>query len=121
MARVGPCLGRARPLPDGSGRALFLQGSPGAGWLGAAPVLAGLARQGGPCFAADNTAESRSSSSCGATVRRSSRQWPADTRPTTGGSPVRSSAAYAVGRLSATLGSTTPGAPPPPTVEPVST
>ena len=57
----------------------------------------------------------------GATARRSSRQRPCSTRPSTAGSPARSAAAKRSGSATAALGSATPGAPPPPTLASVST
>ena len=60
-------------------------------------------------------------SSAGSIVRRSSSTAPASTRPMTGGSPARSRAASAAGRLPAirrpTDASVSPGSEPPPTAE----
>ena len=72
--------------------------------------------------AAASTAAASSSSSSGRTALRSSSRRPSSTRPTTAGNapdrtgaPARSAAVRVAGRLTAALGSGTPGAPPPPT------
>ena len=63
-----------------------------------------------------STARMRSRSASRGTQRRSSRQRPCSTRPTTAGSPSRNGSAYDSGRLIAHPGSSTPGPLPPPTV-----
>src|SRR6202020_2212965 len=78
--------------------------------------------EGFPATAAARMAPTRTRSSSGETERRSSSSLPSWHRPTTAGNsaretggPHRSGTARDSGRLIAALGSSTPGAPPPPT------
>src|ERR687894_437723 len=86
---------------------------------GQRPYQSGLAVVDVTCGGYDMHASTapRTAASCSAgSARRSSRQRPRSTLPSTGGLPARNGAAKRSGRLTAALSSVTPGAPPPPTV-----